>query len=340
HRAPEPAGGQHVGLVHGGELLAALSSQASRDSDHPRDLLRGIGAGIQRPLRAASLFAEVQAAGQLAHENQIHVLQDLGLERGGGDQSRVDRDRAQVGKQAEQSPQIQKPLFRTHRRLRIPLGSPDGADQHRRRAEAEVQGGRRKRSPGAIDGDASDRRLHQLELMAKTKSDRLQNPASLADYLRSDPVTGQHRNQRSHRCSSYREIASACPSRKPSSSTPLRRQWRANGSRWKVARVPSARETVCVSRETTSIAPGDSRRRRWAALAPTTGNSPLITALRRKMSAIEQLTTARKPCSNEAQAACSPEEPEPKFSPATNICAPFASGRLSGNSARSLPASS
>ena len=52
-----------------------------------------------------------------------------------------------------------------------------------------------------------------------------------------------------------------------------------------------------------------------------TGNNPLPSALLRKMSANSLLTTARKPKPSSAHGACSREEPQPKFFPATSSCA-------------------
>ena len=51
------------------------------------------------------------------------------------------------------------------------------------------------------------------------------------------------------------------------------------------------------------------------------GRMPFLKQLLKKMSAKEGAMTQRMPKSSSAQGACSREEPQPKFSPATRICA-------------------
>src|SRR3979411_131397 len=55
------------------------------------------------------------------------------------------------------------------------------------------------------------------------------------------------------------------------------------------------------------------------------------------MSAKRVLITARKPKSSRAHGAGSPEEPQPKLSPATSIDAPFAADEFKGKSGRGRP---
>ena len=59
-----------------------------------------------------------------------------------------------------------------------------------------------------------------------------------------------------------------------------------------------------------------------AASGSATGSMPLPIALLRKMSANDGAMTTRKPASCSAQAACSRDEPQPKFTPATSTEAP------------------
>src|SRR5829696_1723590 len=64
----------------------------------------------------------------------------------------------------------------------------------------------------------------------------------------------------------------------------------------------------------------------------TTGTSPDLVALFRKMSPNLGETTARNPESVRAQTACSRDEPMPKLGPVTRMLAPANSGRLSTKS--------
>ena len=68
----------------------------------------------------------------------------------------------------------------------------------------------------------------------------------------------------------------------------------------------------------------------------TTGKSPLLSALLRKMSAKKLDTTARNPAPSMAHAACSRLEPQPKFFPAT-IISPLYTGEFITKPALGLP---
>ena len=68
-----------------------------------------------------------------------------------------------------------------------------------------------------------------------------------------------------------------------------------------------------------------------------TGSRPFFMALLRKISAKDVLMTARIPQPVNAQGACSRDEPQPKLSPATRICAPWYSGLLRGKSGLGPP---
>ena len=68
-----------------------------------------------------------------------------------------------------------------------------------------------------------------------------------------------------------------------------------------------------------------------------TGTSPFLSALLRKMSAKDKATTARKPWSRSAHTACSREEPQPKFRPATSTWAPARLGPVQHELGPRLP---
>ncbi len=68
-----------------------------------------------------------------------------------------------------------------------------------------------------------------------------------------------------------------------------------------------------------------------------TGTRPFLRAFPRKMSAKAVLTTASKPPAWSAHTACSREEPQPKFRPATRTRAPSASGRFRAKPGVALP---
>src|SRR5216683_1282383 len=339
HLAPQPRGLEHVRLVHRGEPPAPLPGHAPGDAHHAPDLLGGVHAQVGGAVGLAPLLAEVQPAGQLAHHHQVHVLQQLGLERRRLHQAGMDADRTQVGVQLQLLAQAEQPLLRTHRRVRVPLRPSDGPEEHRVRAPAQGKRLRGQRRACLVHRHSADERFLQLETMPAARRDRLQHAHALRDHLGPDAVSAQDRDQRSHAASSQAAISPDCESRKPSSSTPFIRQWRAKGSSGNGAVSPPA-TSVRVSRSMVTCAPGLERSRSCAAGSSTTGMSPFFSALLRKMSAIDELTTARKPKSCSAQGACSREEPQPKLAPATSTCAPAACGWLRGKSGRGRPSGS
>src|SRR5215831_16997836 len=205
------------------------------------------------------------------------------------------RDRPEVGEQAERSAQLEQPLLRPNGALGIPFRTSHRPEKHRGRALAQVQRGGGKWRAGAVNCLATDRRPSQLEGMDEAVCHCFEHAGRLADHLWSDAVARQNGDQCAHRSPSKLRMASCWLRRKPSSSIPFSRQWRANESMEKPARVPSSSASVCSSRLITTLAPGAPSKRRCIARSTTAGSRPYITALRRKMSAIEQLTTARKP---------------------------------------------
>jgi len=90
-------------------------------------------------------------------------------------------------------------------------------------------------------------------------------------------------------------IASPCVRRKPSSSTPFRRQYLAKPSSGNDAVEPSGSVTVCASMSMRILAPGAARSFACAAGSRTTGTRPFLSELFLKMSAMRVETIAWKP---------------------------------------------
>ena len=126
------------------------------------------------PFSLAGLLAlpEVHAAGQLADDQQVDALEQLGPERRRRDKGRVDLDRPQVGEQPEPAAQREERLLRSDGRGRIGpfraadrtqqdrVGTtgrsrrlPGGSRRHRHRSPR-----RRRRSPSSRRRNRSDSR--------------------------------------------------------------------------------------------------------------------------------------------------------------------------------------
>ena len=91
-----------------------------------------------------------------------------------------------------------------------PAGPTDSAEQDGIGVSTQLAGGSREGGAGGINGRAADQARPELELMAVTTADRLQDPNSLRRYFRSDAIPAQNANQGFHgRVFSKRLMASA-----------------------------------------------------------------------------------------------------------------------------------
>ena len=102
-------------------VLADLTHKGVRG--HAHDAL-DLGAAVDTQMstrlqRITVLRAEVDPAGELAHEHEVDPGHHLGLERRGRGERRVHAHRAQVRKGAERGAQPQEPLFGAHRGVRV-----------------------------------------------------------------------------------------------------------------------------------------------------------------------------------------------------------------------------
>ena len=107
HLAPEHAGLHHVALVRRGHLVAALAREIEGDAADALDFEGVVDLGVDAALLAVAEIddllglAEIDAAGQLAHDHDVEALDDFALERGGvGERGVADR-RAQIGVEPE-----------------------------------------------------------------------------------------------------------------------------------------------------------------------------------------------------------------------------------------------
>ena len=114
---PQPAGGQHVGLVQRPDLggRGALQGEVGGQARDALDL--GPRVGLRVPGRAVAVVllarAEVDAARQLAHDGEVDALADRSLEGGPCDEGRGGEVAGpQVAEGAEGGAQAEEPLLR------------------------------------------------------------------------------------------------------------------------------------------------------------------------------------------------------------------------------------
>jgi hypothetical protein len=140
HVAPELGAFQHVHLVDRADLPVALARRLEGHAQDAADLALGVMHGVEAealllPVDLAQLdaarLAEVDVAGQFAHDQDVQPGHDLRLEGRGVGQFRIQDRRAQVGEQAELLADAQQAALRPLlARVVVPLRAADGAEQH------------------------------------------------------------------------------------------------------------------------------------------------------------------------------------------------------------------
>ncbi len=132
---PQAAGvDEHVGLVHEGELLAALLGEVERVPHEPLDAERGVDAHLVRDLGGsadpdASAVADVRTLGALPHDDEVDRAGVAQRARDAREQLR----RPQVHVVVEREPQLeqQPALDDAARELRVARVAADGPEQDR-----------------------------------------------------------------------------------------------------------------------------------------------------------------------------------------------------------------
>ena len=196
HRlAPEAGALQHVGLVHGAELAAALFRHFKADARQALDLHGAVGHLVRgaEPVFGAPALAEVDVAGQLPQDHDVDGLaDDVRPQRAGRRKLRVNRARAQVGKHLHALAQRQQALFGPDRgRDAIPLGAADAAHEHGVRRVADVERLVGQRHAVGVDGSAAQLALVKREGMAVFVGRGLKHLDRLSGDLRADIVARQ-----------------------------------------------------------------------------------------------------------------------------------------------------
>ena len=201
---PELGGFEHIGLVHRRDFAASFAGGFERHFGDAPDLGRRVHLGVDafltfRGLLDALGFPEIDAARELAHDQDVEPLDDLAFERGGIGQHRIEFRGTQVRIQAKLFAEAQQRPFRSHRVVEaFPFGAADGAEQDRVAFLGQSQGVVRQRPAGLVDCRAPDVRGLKFEAMAKARRDRFQHMDGLRHDFRADAVAGKHCNRRLH----------------------------------------------------------------------------------------------------------------------------------------------
>ena len=192
--APEPRGLHHVGLVDRGDLrlvAGALGAAAGGLEGGAGDALDFGGvvlAGVEGGVAVAAGLAEVDAAGELADDQQVGAGDALLAQRAGAHQRRARADRAQVGVEAHPLAEAEQALLgaRVVGVGRVPFGTADRAEQDRVGGLAGVQ-----HLVGEGDAVGVDRAAAHEALVVVELAQGVEDLAGGGDDLGADPVTGQ-----------------------------------------------------------------------------------------------------------------------------------------------------
>jgi hypothetical protein len=226
HRTPELRGFEHVGLVHRGH-------EATPDPRFRKGHMRDAGdlrariaqrvpcgpADVVEPAR----LGEVQAAEQLAHDQDIGTANARGSDRADVRQRVVAGDRTQVGEPAERLAERQESgLGPRDRGKMLERRMPDGAEQHRIGVQAGVARSWRQRHAHRTDGLGANRMLLEADVDPAGPSDSLEDAHGLARDLGSDAVTGQHRDAEARHRVTTPQVSAMSAASCSSSSTLIR----------------------------------------------------------------------------------------------------------------------
>lgn len=136
HRAaPEARRREDIGLVDRRDLAAAQLGRLEGELRDAVDLRNGVVLEVPGALGAVvllrlALVTEVDAADELAHDDEVDALDELRLQRGVLDECIGYFDRAQVGVESEVLAQAEDGLLGAQRRVDVvPLVAADGAEE-------------------------------------------------------------------------------------------------------------------------------------------------------------------------------------------------------------------
>ena len=152
--APQFRAGQDVLLIDRAHLAAARPRQIEGVARHALDLFDRVAAGIHAGLCGELLGTEVQATGELADDDHVEAVNELGAE-GRDELLRPHADRADVGERLEFRTQREETLFGTDL-AGVPLRAANGAFQHGISVGQRLTRLGGERIPMRVDGVAAE----------------------------------------------------------------------------------------------------------------------------------------------------------------------------------------
>ena len=169
--------------------------EAEREAHDAADLLVGVLERVDRARAPAdrlaeARLAEVEAAGELADEEDVDARDAVRLQRRRAGEGRVHAHRAEVRVEAERLAEPEEALLGAHLGARVvPLRAADGAEQDRVGALAGRERLRRERVARRVDGRAADEVLLERRARDPNRAATCSSTApALVDHLGADAV--------------------------------------------------------------------------------------------------------------------------------------------------------
>ena len=179
-------------------LVAAKPRELEGDGGDALDLVGLVDLGVDGALLAVPQIldllrlAEIDAAGQLAHDHDVEAVDAVALERGGVGERRVADGRTEIGEELEVLAQAQKAGLRALVvRDAVPFGAADRAEHHRIGGRCASHGRVRDRLPMRIVGAAADEVGLGLDLGVPSRIHPGDDAGDLGHHFGADAVAGE-----------------------------------------------------------------------------------------------------------------------------------------------------
>ena len=179
-------------------LVAAKPRELEGDGGDALDLVGLVDLGIDGALLAVTQIldllrlAEIDPAGQLAHDHDVEAVDAVALERGGVGERRVADGRTEIGEELEVLAQAEKAGLRALVVSdAIPFRAADGAEHHRVGGRCASHGRVRDRRPMRIVGAAADEIGLGLDLGTPSRIHPGDDAGDLGHHFGADAVAGE-----------------------------------------------------------------------------------------------------------------------------------------------------
>ena len=198
HLVPQHAGLHDVALLGGMHQALPLAREVEGDRGDALDLVGVVDLRVDGALLAVAEIgdglglAEIDAAGQLAHDHDVEAVDPVALERGGVGESGIADRRPEIGEQLKILAQPEQPgLGALVVSDAIPFRPADGAEHDGVGGEGAVHGRLGDRLAMRVVGAAADEVGLGLELGEALRVDPGHEAGHLAHHLGTDAVAGE-----------------------------------------------------------------------------------------------------------------------------------------------------